>query len=113
MGLLRASSKLIGERIDAAATVQGLPTGVAHGPLLVSFVDAVTGDDPEVAAAARAALSAAAGPGAVVEAAAVLANFEMMTRVADGTGACQLPRRLETLSDERDRLGLDRYPSAR
>jgi len=109
--MLRASSTAVtGERIDAVDAVGGASGEVPHGPALVAFVDAVVGGD---AVAARTALCAEAGPAAVVDAAAVIANFEMMTRVADGTGAHQLPGRLATLQDERDRLGLDHYPSAR
>ncbi len=112
--MLRASSKATtGERLDTAATVQGEIDGVPHGQLLVGFVDAVVGRDPLAADAARAALAEAAGPVAVVDAAAVLANFEMMTRVADGTGAHQLPERLATLTEERARLGIDGFESAR
>lgn len=47
----------------------------------------MVGLDEEATVQARAALVAAAGAELMVEAAAVLANFEMMTRVADGTGA--------------------------
>ena len=54
---------------------------------LTAFVRAVVGLDEEATGEARAALVTAAGPELLVEAAAVLANFEMMTRVADGTGA--------------------------
>lgn len=111
--MLRASSKAVGQRIDAAATVQGFDSDVPHSTLLVALVDAVTGGDAAAAEAARVALEAAAGAAAVVDAAAVLANFEMMTRVADGTGAVQLPDRLAALSAERAALGLDSFESQR
>ena len=111
--MLRASSKAIGDRIDTVATVQGESDGVPHGSVLVRFVNAVTGGNAQEAAATRDALGAAAGPAAVLDAAAVLANFEMMTRVADATGAAQLPERLAKLTLERDALGLDAYESAR
>lgn len=108
----------MGERIDAAATLAGdqpAPDGPAV-PLaaeLIGFVDAVTGSDRAAADTARAALADAGGPAALVDAAGVLANFEMMTRVADGTGAKQLPDRLAILAAERERLGLDSLTSAR
>ena len=112
--MLRASSKATtGERIDTVGLVEGTSTDVPHGPRLVAFVDAVVGGDATDAAEARAALAADAGPAAVADAAAVVANFEMMTRVADGTGARQLPGRLASLEHERARLGLDALPSAR
>ena len=112
--MLRASSKAVGQPVDAAAAAGGASEGPPHGPLLVAFVDATT-DDPSSAEAERArlALAEGAGPAALADAAAVLANFEMMTRVADGTGARQLPQRLQALTDERARLGLDDFASAR
>ena len=112
--MLRASSKAItGERIETVDVLGGRSGDVPHGPQLVAFVDAVVGGDPAEANEARAALAADAGPGAVADAAAVLANFEMMTRLADGTGARQLPGRVASIADERARLGFDEFPSAR
>ena len=113
MGMLRASSRAVGQSIDAVAAVEGGSTHMPLGRELVAFVDAVVDRDPARSAAARSALASAGGGTAVADAAAVLANFEMMTRVADGTGARQLPERLATLGDERARLGLDHYESAR
>lgn len=111
--MLRASSRAVGQPIDAVDAVEGASTGVPLGPELVAFVDAVVDRDPERADAARVALASAGGGAAVADTAAVLANFEMMTRVADGTGARQPPERLAKLGDERARLGLDHYQSAR
>lgn len=112
--MLRASSKAAtGRHIDSVGVVDGTSTDVPCGPRLVAFVDAVVAGDAAQAGRAREALALEAGPAAVADAAAVLANFEMMTRVADGTGARQFPRRLATLQAERARLGLDAYPSAR
>ena len=51
-------------------------------------------DDVELAAA-RAALVADTDEAFMVDAAAVAANFEMMTRLADGTGATMPAERLE------------------
>lgn len=103
----------MGERIDAAATVAGDDHRVPLAVELVGFVDAVVSGDRTAADTARSALGDSGGPAAVVDAAAVLANFEMMTRVADGTGARQLPQRVASLADERTRLGIDTFPSAR
>lgn len=61
--------------------------GVAHGAELLAFAEAVARYDEVVLAQARQRLSAVAGEAFMVDAAAVAANFEMMTRVADGTGA--------------------------
>ncbi len=113
--MLRASAKAVGQPVDAVDAVNGVDVeqAVPHGPLLVGLVDAVLGGDPTQADAARARLADAAGPGAVSDAAAVLANFEMMTRVADATGARLAADRLTSTVSERERLGADAFPSAR
>jgi len=81
--------------------------------LLEDFVDAVVGDDPDKADEARAMLIDRRGQDWLVDAAAVVANFEMMTRLADGTGARMLPQRLEAAAAMIDELGLAAFPSAR
>ena len=111
--MLRASSRAIGQPVDAVTVVQGESDAIPFARELVAFVDATIDRDLVAAASAREALASAGGGAALVDAAAVLANFEMMTRVADGTGARQAPERLATLGDERARLGLDDYDSAR
>jgi len=111
--MLRASSKTIDVEVDAASAVQGEAAGVPHGPLLARFVEAVTSGDADVATSARDALQEAAGPDAVGEAAAVLANFEMMTRIADSTGAVLSPRWMESSTADRATLGADRFESVR
>ena len=112
--MLRASSKATtGERIETVDVLEGHSGDVPHSRRLVTFVDAVVGGAPTQAHEARAALAADVGPAAVADAAAVLANFEMMTRLADGTGARQAPGRVASIADERARLGFDEFPSAR
>jgi len=85
---LRASSKKSGHEADITAiTREGASdAGVAHGALLIELVDAVV-DASADPAPPRARLVAAAGPGLLVEAAAVLAMFHWNDRVADATGA--------------------------
>jgi hypothetical protein len=81
--------------------------------VLESFVDGVTGDDPAAARRARQQLADAHGHDWLVDAAAVVANFEMMTRLADGTGARLTAARLESTAAMRAELGIDRLPSRR
>ncbi|SRR5258706_3905242 len=85
---LRASSKQEGGDADVTAITSAAVRdgGVAHGALLCALVDAVI-DPAADPAPARAALVAAAGPGLLVEAAAVLGMFHWNDRVADATGA--------------------------
>ena len=85
---LRASSKTTGSDSDITAITGNEPRdgGVLHGALLIALVDAVIAPsiDP---APARKRLVEAAGPGLLVEAAAVLAIFHLNDRVADAMGA--------------------------
>jgi hypothetical protein len=80
-----------GETQQVAVDLASLCVAVPHADALLALADAATlpdGTEGEVARAeARARLVAAMGPRAMVDAAAVVANFEMMTRLADGTGA--------------------------
>lgn len=113
--MLRASANAVGQPVDVVAAVNGddVEQAVPHGPLLVAFVDAANGGDAHAQERARAALATAATTAAVGEAAAVLANFEMMTRVADSTGARLPADRLISTQHERERLGVDGFASAR
>ena len=96
--MLRASSTKNGGDVDIAIITSDSDGGgdgdgdgsgdggVAHGRLLIDLVDAVLdreGGDPAVG---RRRLAEAAGPDVVVDAAAVLAMFELNDRVADATG---------------------------
>src|SRR5262245_22943069 len=85
---LRASSKKDGGDADITVVTSAAPSdgGVEHGQLLIELVDAVIdeGCDP---APARRRLIDAAGPGLLVEAAAVLGMFHLNDRVADAMGA--------------------------
>lgn len=58
--------------------------GIANGALLTDFAEKVHAGTVE--ASDRAALIEAVGEAGLVDAAAVCANFNMMVRIADGTG---------------------------
>jgi len=81
--------------------------------LLEEFVDAVVGEDSDRADEARATLIDRLGPDWLVDASAVVANFEMMTRLADGTGARMIPQRLEAAAGIIGEFNLASFPSAR
>lgn len=112
--MLSWSSTEAGTPADLAAIAEGAgDAGLPHGTELVAFTDAVGGFDDELLGVARERLRAAAGDAFMLDAAAVLANFEMMTRVADGTGA-RFPA--ETAAHRAaldDRLDIVRFTSAR
>jgi hypothetical protein len=85
----------------------------ARAALLVEFVAAVVGDDPDHADRMRVRVTDELGPDWLVDASAVIANFEMMTRLADATGARLSPEQLEASTGVRVELGLDRFESRR
>lgn len=84
--------------------------GVPGGPELLAFTNAVERDGD--VAGTRAAVTAAIGDQATIEAAATIAIFNGLVRVADGTGI-QLDGGVFAASvDERARLGIDRFTGA-
>jgi glutathione S-transferase len=85
----------------------------ARSATLEEFVAAVVGDDPTRADAARATIVDRLGPDWLIDTSAVVANFEMMTRLADATGARLTPGRIEAAASIRAQLDLDAFPSAR
>ena len=62
---------------------------------------------------ARGAVVAQLGPDWLVDSCAVIANFEMMTRIADGTGARLRPEQIDAASDVIAEQRLDSFMSAR
>lgn len=85
--LLRASSLAHNDPVDLAALTD--PTRdplVPAGVEILTFVDANATGDAVSRLRTRRALLEAVGPAGLVDAAATFAVFEMMNRVADGTG---------------------------
>ena len=97
------------EEIEAGKLSDG--AGVPHGKVLVDFVNATAGDgDLE---ATRAAVADALGPEGLVDAAAVVANFTMMTRIADGTGTPLDEGSVDMSTELRAQIGVDDFVSKR
>jgi hypothetical protein len=94
--MLSWSSAATRQDLDLAAVADGRPgVGLEYGDVLLRFAGACAGTDAVELAAARAALIRETDESFMVDAAAVAANFEMMTRLADGTGAAMPAERLE------------------
>jgi hypothetical protein len=86
--MLSWSSQQDGYEADPEALTTGTRSvGVPLGDELIAFASAFAGRDHEHVAVTRQRLVDQAGEAFMVDAAAVAANFEMMTRVADGSGA--------------------------
>jgi len=93
-----------------AITDPGVDPLLPGGRELLGFVDTVLGDgDIDLV---RAAVISALGESAAVDAAAVIGNFEMMNRIADGVGmpvgAGTRKQQSQLIAD----LGLDQFPHA-
>ena len=87
--MLRASSKAEGKNIALRGIVdrEAPPPAVAQSEILLEFADAaVQRDVPTALASARDKVRAALGPGALVDAAVLVGNFERMNRIADACG---------------------------
>lgn len=98
--------------LRAVTTGDSAAPDVAHAGALLAFAEAIVGDDDEALASARAQLLEAAGPEALVDAAAVASNFMRMVRIADSTGI-SLDGAMDVMSQElRAELGIDRFGSA-
>ena len=86
--MLSWSSNEGGGPADLAAVANGgSGSGIDHGDELLRFATACGERDDAALAAARVELTVATDQSFMVDAAAVAANFEMMTRLADSTGA--------------------------
>jgi thioester reductase-like protein len=116
-GLFRASGLATDTDVDLTLIAAGADGdteagAVPHAELLTRFVDAAVTTPAELPAV-RGELVAATDEATMVDAAAVIAAFEMMTRIADGTGTTHPSARLDDFSVVRDELHLDEFESAR
>ncbi len=108
IGMLSWSAAETGQPVEVAAlTDPERDPGLPGGDVLLGFVDAVLGGAD--LSAAREALVQRLGPGGLVNAASVVANFQMMNRIADGTGMPVGKGARLRNADLIVRLGLDRF----
>ena len=102
--------------VDLGAVAAGTgDAGIPVGDELLRFATSAAtlrGDITEVGDA-RHALVTVAGPEVMVDAAAVAANFHMMTRLADGTGARYPASRLDEMAPTIRRMGATEMASRR
>ncbi|MBI5089173.1 MAG: hypothetical protein HZB15_10040 [Actinobacteria bacterium] len=112
--MLSWSSTSLGTPADITAIVDDArDAGLPWSAELVAFAQAIGGWDDGELERARNALVAAAGDAFMVDAAAVVANFEMMTRDADGTGARFHPATAAPRLEAAEQLGITGFTSAR
>ncbi len=113
--MLRASVEMDGGEVDLnAVTKPGEDPGEAleGATELLAFADAMVGRDEAELDQARRALIDRLGAEQFVEAAAVVANFQRMVRIADATGI-PLDGIVMTMTDDfRGELGIDAFEGA-
>ncbi len=89
------------------------PSPIPGAGELIAFADAVRGQDRAALRVSRERLGEALGPASVAPAAAVIAAFHALDRVADATGIrVDFGLDLATLP-LRESMGLDRFPTSR
>ena len=86
--------------------------GIEHGAALIEFSEAVLDNDEDRLTAARARVIDAVGEAGLVDAAAVVATFNAIDRVADSTGMPLSDEVLESTADVRDALGINEFRTA-
>ena len=112
--MLSWSSSETGQQVDLSAVARGAgDVGLEHGGALLRFASACAGTDDVELTAARAGLVAETDVAFMVDAAAVAANFEMMTRLADGTGAALPEERLARATSQIETMGAAELASRR
>ena len=82
--------------------------GVEHAPLLIEFAEAVLGDDDKRRADAQNAVVHTLGPAALADAAAIVASFNAVVKLADGSGIPLEDFKAAATEDLRAELGLER-----
>ena len=114
--MLSWSSHESDAEVDLLAVAAGHgEVGIPLGSELLRFATAAAdlrGDDTEMSDA-RQLLVTVAGPALMIDAAAVAANFHMMTRLADGTGARYPTSRLDDMKSTIVRMGAAEMASRR
>ena len=108
--MLRASASVISIEFEPRAiTDRSLDPLLPNGRELLDLVDAVLTGTAKERASTRQAVIEAVGPTGLVDAAAVIANFEMMNRIADATGMPVGKGTLKRTAEWRALIDIDRF----
>ena len=87
--------------------------GVPHAVEFVAFADAAISAEATSLNLTRVALVKLVGVEAMIDAAAVIAGFDGITRIADATGIPLEPSKAEQTADLRVSLHIDEFASAK
>jgi len=113
--MLRASIETEGATADLGGVVGEVredESSIPAAAALIGFVEAALGAPAKEIARARDRLRREIGSEGLVDAAAIIGNFERMVRIADATGI-PLDTAVNVATESiRDELGIDRYASS-
>jgi hypothetical protein len=87
--------------------------GVPEGALMLEFAEAILGGDEPRLARARAAIVAAMGADALVDAAGIAGLFNAIDRVADATGTPLEDAKAVDTASLREAIGIDEFDALR
>ncbi len=108
--MLRASAQVTTTPLEPRAiTDRSLDPLLPHGMALLDFVDALLVGSETDRTRTREKLLADMGSASLVDAAAVVGNFQMMNRIADATGMPVGKGTLKRTKEWRKLLSLDRF----
>jgi hypothetical protein len=109
--MLRESAKATDTEVDLKAITDDAAGdgNIPHGALLTAFAAAALGDDDDRLAEARSQVRAAVGDAGFVDAAAVIANYSALDRVADATGIPLEEAKEANTVELRAELGIDDF----
>ena len=108
--MLRASAQVTSTPLEPRAiTDRSLDPLLPHGLTLLDFVDAILTGTERDQDIVRENLLDEMGDAALVDASAVVGNFQMMNRVADATGMPVGKGTLQRTAEWRELLGLDQF----
>ncbi len=112
--MLRASSQVAGKSVDLESVVAGsaVKSGVPADKVLLAYAEAALTDDADAISAARQRVADEVGETAMVDAAGVVANFQRMVRIADGTGIPLDGSMTMLTAGIREDLGINAYGSS-
>ena len=83
--------------------------GVPQAAELIEFGEAMLGEDRDRQALARRAIYRTLGPAGLVDAAAIVASFNAVVKIADGTGIPLEDEKTAATQEMREALGLERF----
>ena len=92
----------------AALEGDGTATGVPHSAALIEFGEAMLGGDVQRRTRAREIIHRELGAAALVDAAAIVASFNAVVKLADGSGIPLEDFKAKATLDLREQLGLEK-----